>query len=75
MFRELRYGVLFYLSAMAGAVLGHSTVSFPRVRSGDADAEAREAAIMAVIGAFAGAVAWLAFKYRRERRRSGEMRK
>jgi hypothetical protein len=62
MFRELRYGVVFFLSAMAGAVAGHLIVSFPRVRSGDAGAEAKQAAELAIVGAIAGGCAWLFFK-------------
>lgn len=66
MFRELRFGLGLYLSALAGAALGYLWVSFPHVRSDDIDAEAREAAVMAVIGAIAGSAAWLTYKYSRQ---------
>ena len=67
MFRELRLGIFFYLSAMAGAVVGYLWVYFPHVRSGDPDSEARDAALMAIGGAFAGGWTWLAYKYNRGR--------
>jgi hypothetical protein len=63
-FRELRYGGLFFLSAMAGllvggfigaGIAGHGTVQ--------ADEMAGLTAAGAVAGAVIGSIAWLAYHY------------
>jgi hypothetical protein len=60
MFRELGYGVLFFLSACAGAAIAafvayRLNIDFPK-RAGDAAMEAT------LVGAVLGSIAWLVFK-------------
>jgi hypothetical protein len=61
-FRELRYGVWFFLSAMIGMFVGVS-VLVPPVRSGAIDYQIHQDVIAAVIGAIGGCVAWLVYRY------------
>jgi hypothetical protein len=59
MFRELTYGVMFYLFAMAGVVLGVGYLS-PVFPTSNTD---HYLVKRAVLGAFLGGGAWLLVKY------------
>ena len=61
MFRELRYGVMFFLSAAAGGWLGLTLVTRPR--GGTIESQMQEDVTAIVCGTLAGSFAWLAYKY------------
>jgi len=61
-FRELGYGVLFFLSAAAGAIFGPGLL-YPGPRGGSIEAQIQEDVTATILGAIGGAVGWLIFKY------------
>jgi hypothetical protein len=60
-FREIGYGVLFFLSAALGGFLGLTANQGPR--SGTIESKMWEDVTAILLGTFCGAVAWLAFRY------------
>ena len=66
-FRELGYGVLFFVCAMLGMWLGLSCLVSP-IRSGPIDYEIWKDVRAAVIGAIGGSVFWLWCRYKFLRR-------
>lgn len=61
MFREIGYGVMLFLAAAIGALLGPGCVY--GVRGGTAESQMREDVAATVLGAIAGAGLWLTYKY------------
>jgi hypothetical protein len=61
MFREIGYGVLFFLSAAVGGLLG--LVAVTRPRGGTVESQMQEDVTAILAGTFCGAVAWLVVRY------------
>lgn len=61
MFRELGYGVLFFLSTMLGALLGVG-LFMPPILSFEPENMAACVVLGAILGANVGGVGWLAIK-------------
>ena len=61
MFRELGYGVVFFLSTMLGALLGVG-LFMPPILSFDPEDMAACVVLGAILGASVGGLGWLAFK-------------
>jgi hypothetical protein len=62
MFRELEYGLRFFLSAVAGSVAAFF-VFIPMVRGGTPETRIYEDVRVIVLGAICGSVAWLTYRY------------
>jgi hypothetical protein len=63
MFRELGYGVCFFMSAALGGFLGLTCLVSP-IRGGTHESQRWEDVTAIVFGVIVGSLAWLAYKYR-----------
>jgi hypothetical protein len=63
MFREVGYGVCFFLSAALGGFLGLTCLVSP-VRGGTHESQMWEDVRAILFGVLAGGLVWLAYKYR-----------
>jgi hypothetical protein len=63
MFREVGYGVMLFLAAAIGALLGPGCIYGP-IRGGPAEIQIQEDVIATILGASVGAGLWLTYKYK-----------
>lgn len=63
MLRELRNGLMLFMSAIVGAAMGTSLL--PNAYSGDGGYTARQAALGLLGGAVLGSATWLVYRYSR----------